>query len=90
MLTAELIGHVERAMRHDDATRDCMLAALEQAKQFALVANFADMQVEMRDWTWHQTGSHVWITSKPAQSRRRCSCGVVEPVGVGVRQDQQD
>ena len=61
VLTSALVGHVQRAIMHQAATRDCMVAALEEAKREALVNDFTEMQVEVRGWTWTRVGKNVWL-----------------------------
>ena len=61
ILTAALVGHVQRATMHEDVTRDCMVAALEEAKKEALVNDFEEMQVEVKGWTWTRVGKNVWL-----------------------------
>jgi len=60
VLTQELLLHAERCMRHDDVSKNIMLAGLNRMLDEWLCDSFVELIEEIELWKWDDTTGDFW------------------------------
>jgi len=60
VLTQELLLHAERCMRHEDVSKNIMLAGLNRTLDECLCDSFVELIEEMELWKWDDATRDFW------------------------------
>ena len=61
VLTQELLLHAKRCMRHEDVSKQIMLAGLNCTLDEWLYDSFVELIVEMELWKWDDRTGDFWL-----------------------------